>query len=955
MPAAGLPLVYAAADCEVDLAKRELRVSGAPVPVGGRAFDVIKLLVEAGGELVTKDALMKGVWPGAIVSDNALQVHILALRKALGAHRAMLRTESGRGYRLLGGWTGRPPVSERPATFPITLTGRAEGSSATNLPVAVTSLIGRSAAARYLRDLVTAYRLVTLTGPGGIGKTVLALQVGRDLSSEFPDGSWFVELAPLSDPALVPSTVASVLGLTLDGATISSATIAGAIGRQHMLLILDNCEHVIGAVAELVETIVRLCPNATLFTTSREIIRADGEYVYRVRPLDVPSGEASRDILDHSAVELFVARAKALDYSPSADALPLVAGICRRLDGIPLAIEFAAARTATLGIEHVTSGLNDRFALLSRGRRTALPRHRTLRATLDWSYDLLAEEERLLFCRLAIFPAGFTLGDAVAVSGDKFDESDVINGIASLVEKSLVAVDAFQAGSRWRLLETIRSYAHNKLAERGDADEAARRHAAYFRDLLASAAPDFRSRLPTQNLIRYRREIDNVRAALDWSFSASGDVTIGLDLTAAYVPVWMNFSLLPECRARCEEGLRSFDATTNVNARLRMVLQIGLGISLMHTSGPSAEAQAMLVRALETAETLGDLGAQARALLPLSGVCRFRAEYGKAAAVTERLRQIAQQIGDPSIAAVADRLMGNSLITNGRLSEAQRCFERVIQSVHVEGQRMLIWRRRSADHAMARAMLARAFWLQGFAERAKNEVQASLDALQGADHQLTVCQVLYFSICRIAPMTGDFGAAERAIAQLTDAAMSLNSRFWMTIAQFVEGKLMVERRQFAEGTVVLRTAFATCQETGWRPSYPEFRGSLALALGGLGQLHEATDVVSDAIASAGGREDGQRWYLPELLRIKAEILLRQPADQSSLAENWLDQAATMAGEQGALTWELRIALSRAHLRAAHGRRDEARRLLASVYDRFTEGFETTDLRAARAMLEKISL
>ncbi len=260
--------------------------------------------------------------------------------------------------------------------------------------------------------------MVTLTGPGGIGKTSLAIKAVRYLLPDFEDGGWIVELASLSDPGLVPSMVASTLGLKLAG-EISAESVARAVGGRHLVLVLDNCEHVIDAVANLAETFTRLCPRTTIVATSREVLRIDGESVYRVPPLEVPApGQAAPDyIMQYSAVELFVARTKALNagFSPHAEDLASIATICRRLDGIPLAIEFAAARAAVLSVQGVAAGLRDRFALLTAGRRTALPRQRTLRATLDWSHELLPETERRLLRRLAVFPGGFTIDAAAAV------------------------------------------------------------------------------------------------------------------------------------------------------------------------------------------------------------------------------------------------------------------------------------------------------------------------------------------------------------------------------------------------------------------------------------------------------------------------------------------------------------------------------------------------------------
>jgi hypothetical protein len=272
-----------------------------------------------------------------------------------------------------------------------------------------------------VRDLVSAYRIVTLTGVGGIGKTSLAIETARDLVSDFDDGGWFVELASLSNPDLVSSTVASALGLKLSG-EISAESIARAVGAKHLLLVLDNCQHVIDAAANLAERLLRSCPHIGFLVTSREVLRIDGEKVYRVPPLDVPApGQETPDhILGHSAVELFIAKINALGvvFSPRAEELTSIAAICRHLDGIPLAIEFAAASAATPGIAAVATGLRDRFALLTSGRRTALARHRTLRATLDWGYDLLPEAEQQLFRCLAVFNGGFTLDAAVAVLAD---------------------------------------------------------------------------------------------------------------------------------------------------------------------------------------------------------------------------------------------------------------------------------------------------------------------------------------------------------------------------------------------------------------------------------------------------------------------------------------------------------------------------------------------------------
>ncbi len=955
----GRNLVYECGHWQVDLGRRELQTRGVAVPIGARAFEIIETLVRSANELVTKNDLMDRIWPGATVGETTLHVHISAIRKAFGQDRDMLKTASGRGYRLVGNWTPRPPnaANESVASSP---TRDPSALVLNNFPQFAGRLIGRAAAVRHVQDLVSAYRVVTLTGPGGIGKTSLAIEAARCLLAEFDGGGWIVELASLFDRDLVPSALASALELKLSG-EISAESVARAIGGRHLLLVLDNCEHVIDAAANLTERLVRLCPRIGILVTSREVLRIDGETVYRVPPLDVPAlGQETPDhIRGHSAVDLFVARTTAMDTdrTPRVDDLASIAAICRHLDGIPLAIEFAASSAAMLGIEQVAIGLRDRFALLTHGRRTAVARQRTLRATLDWSHDLLPEEEQRLFRRLAVFHGGFTLDAAVAVMIDTgLDATKVTYGIATLVTKSLVALDATSDARRWYMLETIRAYALEKLARHGEADTVARHHAAYFRDVIAPVASGAGSSLSDQDLARFVRKLDNVRAALDWCFSSTGDPAIGVDLTVGYAPVWQHLSLMSECRERCERALLSLEPHVTSHTRSRMQLQIALAGATFVTLGAAEQAKTILTDAIDSAYILNDIDTQARGLAALRAIHVYRGEYGPARILASRIKEIADRGDNPVSLRAAWRQIGTALLTSGRPREAQGYFERVLRSPIVRGDRVGSIYYNSNDHADARAMLARALWMQGFTEKALNEAHVSLEDVQGAGQELLLCRALYYGICRIAPMIGDFTTADREITRLIDVATSLNAYFWDTAGRFLKGKLLIERGEFAQGLPVLLDAFETCDRTGWRLSYPEFKGALALARAGLGRLDEALDTLEDAVATAGEGEDGQVWYVPELLRIKGEVLLQKSAHQSTqAAETCFGRAAEMAREHEALFWELRIALSVTRLRMTQGRNGEATQILAPVYGRFTDGYETTDLRAARAMLSQLSV
>ena len=349
--------------------------------------------------------------------------------------------------------------------------------------------------------------------------------------------------------------------------------------------------------------------------------------------------------------------------------------------------------------------------------------------------------------RLAVFAGGFTVDAAAAVMTDTgLDASTVPDGIANLVAKSLVALDPKSGATRWTLLETIRAYALEKLAESDESDDAQRRHAAFFRDLFAPQARGARSSLSDENLARHVREIDNVRAALDWSFSPAGDQAIGVDLTAAYAPVWRHLSLMSECRERCERALLSLEPHVTANMSLRMELQINLASAIFITMGPPEQAKTLLTEALETADALNDLNAQAGALSTLISIYVSRGEYGRAQIAAERIEQIAHRIGDPIHLRFAYQQMGATLLTRGRPREAQQYLERVLRSPAASGDRRDAIYYNSNDHAAARATLARALWMQGFAEQAVNEARLSLKELQGTDHPLLLCRTLYWHL-----------------------------------------------------------------------------------------------------------------------------------------------------------------------------------------------------------------
>ncbi len=590
--------------------RRELLADGRPVKLGGRAFDLLMALIDASGAVVSKDVLLDRVWPGRIVEENRLQNQVSALRRAFGADHDLIRTVAGRGYQFTGDIRARSAarlVAEVPPGTPVPT------DSPTNLPGRFSELIGRDTELRKILDLVAEHRLVTLTGIGGIGKTALGIEAARHLLPEFADGIWIAELGPLSDPDLVSVTVATALGLELAGGAMSPERVAKALSSKRLLLVLDNCEHVINAASSMAEALLRAGPQGRVIATSREPLRVPGESMYRVPPLPVPA-ENTQDldeVLRHGAVRLLVTRARAADPHLLLDQNTAVAaaGICRRLDGIPLAIELAAARAATLGLEGVASRLDHQFKILTGGYRAALPRHQTLRATIDWSYELLSEPERIVLCRLAIFPGGFTL-DAASddVAGAEIAASDAIEYITSLVSKSLVGADISGGSKRFRLLETTRAYALEKLAERGEFELAARRHTEFCRQLFERAEAEWEVRPTAEWLADYGWQIADVRAALDWAFSNGGDPEAGVALAVAAVPLWVQLSLMDECRGRVERALSSIRSGAGRDTRCEMQLCAALGVSLTYTKGSGPETGAAWEKALQIAGQFGNFG-----------------------------------------------------------------------------------------------------------------------------------------------------------------------------------------------------------------------------------------------------------------------------------------------------------------------------------------------------------
>ena len=647
-------------------AERQLLVDGQSAPVGSRAFDVLLALIERRDRVVTKDELLDLAWPGVVVEENNLHVQVSALRKHLGA-RAVV-TIPGLGYRF----TLEPESRE----------GRPEGAAPRhNLPASLNRFIGREREIGTLKALLADQRLVTIAGLAGNGKTRLALHLAHELLPKFADGAWFVELAPVSDDARVAQAVGAALGVHehADGG-IAAALVQWARSRS-VLLVLDNCEHVLRGASELARQLLHAGPGVRLLTSSREPLHIVGEAVYPLVPLPTPDSRyaiAAEVLQQYDSVALFIERATAANASfrfGNANAAA-VASICRRLDGIPLAIELAAARVRGLSAEHIASHLDDRFRLLIGGDRTAAPRQQTLRASLDWSHDLLSTQERTLFRRLCIFAGGWTVEAAEAVCGcGEVRGDDVLELLAQLVEKSLVDIDAF--GERYRLLETVRQYAAERLDASGEAAALRERHFDFFLELVQKArwliagSPE-----QARWLKRLDEEFENVLAAHAAASGAGAQrlltairhycINRGL-LTVAHRLACDTLPRVPErdrvrCDAHFDAGQVSMfmgryeEARRHLEESLAIARELGqrdaeafalqpLGVACV-SLGDLAAARGHLEKAVAMARESARDREIAAALIALATVCRLEADGDTAVALYEEALACAQRAHD---------------------------------------------------------------------------------------------------------------------------------------------------------------------------------------------------------------------------------------------------------------------------------------------------------------------
>jgi predicted ATPase len=741
-----------------------------------------------------------------------------------------------------------------------------------------------------------------------------------------------VDLTPINNGDLVSDAVSAALDAGDHGER--SPTLDAMLQDRTLLLVLDNCEHVIDSVAALVEQTQRLHPGVRILSTSREPLRAEGEWVHRLATLAFPLGNTAltaTQALEYAAIRLFVERAahRLGGYSLADENAPLVARICTRLDGIPLAIELAVGHLDAVSVRGLLSSLDHGFGVLSGGRRTALSRHQKMWATLDWSFNLLSEMESTIFKALTTFSGGFTFASAHDVIGHAISVDAIAQGISSLVSKSLVVAETDKDPVRYRLFETTRAYGRERLEQSGLGEEFAERHAAHF---LAMFEIDDGAQAshPTAEWMALRsKEVANIRAAIDWAFKSEQHVNVGVALTIAAVPLWTQLSMVGEWKNAVLRALEALAHSPDEYSLERMQLHAALGGLQMHAhSGDPRHATTSWEATLAIAEKLGDKEYQLRALWGIWIACTNRGEPRTALQVVDRFDRIAATTTDAD-RHVGSRIRGKSLHFCGTLDESSKYTRRVLESYDRPADFSDVVRFQYDQRILAEATLARTLWLRGFFNEAHEAVNRLYAEALALDHVTTLSNAIVDAAFPLTFLQGDLSAAEMYCSKLKEVTDNYGLDIWGTYAQCFKGQLLVRAKRGEDGVRELRSGIAKLESAGFIVYRTGLISTLAEGLTDIGQHDAALKAVEKGTAHCD--LTGEEWCLAELRRVRGVIFARRDTSSGAAdAEREFNESLRIASQQGALAWELATAESFGTYLIDRGRGAEGKRLMASV-------------------------
>ncbi|WP_415756010.1 ATP-binding protein [Pseudomonas sp. LT1P18] len=887
---------------EFELCPRRLLLlrNGQTVHLGNRALYLLVALATRPFELMEKAELIAFAWPGVVVEECNLRAQIVALRRALGDQRdgAYVITVPGRGYRFVA------PVTHLRQDEAVGIPSPVRAS----LPRFNPNIIGRTEQVQVLGQQLLSGRFVTITGPGGIGKTTVALGVVTDLNGLFAQGVCFLDLSAVTSPHPIPGMLASALGLT-SASDNPLHSVAGNLANTHLLLVLDNCEHVLEMIADCVEIILRDTALIYVLVTSREPLHASGEFVHNLAPMAVPAPEVrltAEQALTFPGIQLFVERVTAYDpaFLLNDHDVDMVSAICRKLDSNALAIEIAAARVRTFGIHALVGLLDGTFRLQMTGRRTSLERHRTLSNALDWTYSMLSGDEQTMLRQLSVFTGAFTLEAATTVIEEQtLNTRGALPLLESLIDKSLLSGLDEERGRRFRLLETTRVYAQEKLTQHRETAAVASRHAGYTLGRLREAGEQLSSMPLQQWLALYGLETDNVRAALNWAYSPKGDRTLGVELTLLSVPLWLRKSLIGECRAWVDKGLKDRSHSVVTLRRQRMLLLTASASVLMLTFGAGQGIRDAWLQTLEDASVLNDVEHQLRALWGLWSDCCCGNQYEQALELADRYNERALAGNLHHHRLLAKRMRATALFYMADLVTARRDIREALSSPSSPYSHVIdvYFDQRIA----ARCLSAQIQLLDGHTNDALLAIEQNVAQATTLNHPATLWYTLCLSAIPMALMGGNMTKARHFLAMLQGSTARHDLPIWRQFTRCFESIVLIREGEPEAGLPQLGEAMHEMRALGGSPLYSFLRSEYAYGLAMLGLTLQALEVIEETIRVASSRKE--QWFLPELLRIKAHLMLtdKSPAPLANVRAV-LTLALAQAETQDAELWRCAI-------------------------------------------------
>ena len=870
-------------------ARRCLERDGSPVSLGDKAFQILRILVEQAGQIVGKAELLRQV---GIVNDDSLRFHIAALRKALGDGRYIANI-AGQGYSFVA------PVSRR-LVEPAAETRR---TSARPLPGRPRPLVGRDEVLKALAEQLLEHRFVTVVGPGGVGKTSVALTLAHDLVSEFDGDVCFFDVGSIFNPELLAGGLAAALGIPMQPSDAAPGIVT-FLQRRRMLLVLDGCEPGVDAAAALAEQLFRDTSHVHLLATSREALRAAGEHVYRLFPLDYPAvgaGQTAEEALAFAAVQLFVERVSSSlnDFTLTDEDAPLVSEICRKLDGLALAIELAAGRVDAFGVREVARQLESQFALMWPGRRTAIARHQTLGATLGWSHQLLTPREQTAFRRLSVFAGGFTLQMATAVVADgEVSEAEAMELLGSLVSKSLVHFHRDGSYGLYRLLDMTRSYAFDRLTEASEAGSTAQRHAQLIRRLLEDGGSSGNGDV----MRRPGDLLDDVSTAIEWSLSPEGDLDTAGALAAASAPIWLQAGLLVECRFWMARVLDAVGASGLGPAR-QMSIQATLASAETFTAGFTADLFNCWQSAFATAKSLGSVEQQLTCLTVLWAHRIRSPDYDDAFDLAREVEELTVASSDRGIRALSDWMVGISHHHLGRLATARGYLERSLAGDTLEARQSMMTQFGYDRRIPTMGVLSNLHWLEGRPDAALHLGAIAVSEARNSPYPVPLCEALTWQALNLHLRGDDPGEVGALLEETLAHAQPHFIESYLGLSLALKG-LNADLHDDPGDSDLVSQGLDLLSKSHYEVFHPLFLTEMARLRAQAGMYLSSHDVSALLRLNASALE---HWSTAEVRRNLGEVLLRQ-GEEGRAAQLFAD-AADCAERQGALGWALRTALS----------------------------------------------